>query len=88
MITQRTLLDQIEITDSAVQVRFELCVFNSDKKVSSRWHRTAVPLEAPSDAMAQQMEAVNLHLTSMGEEPVSVEDVAKIVSHFQLAKGE
>lgn len=88
MITQKTLLNQIEITGTAVQIRFELCVFNGDKQVSSRWHRAAVPLDAPNDGVDQQIEAVNLHLVAMGEQPVSSEDVAKITAHFLLAKGE
>ena len=87
MIIQRTLLNQIEVTADAIQVRLELCVFNGDTQVSSRWHRVAVPYDAPAGAGAEQFEAVNLHLAAMGELPVSAEDIAKIEAHYQLAKG-
>lgn len=75
MLTQKTLVDQIEKTANGLGIRLELCVFNDDVKISSRWHRTMV--DDTVDPV-QQMEFVNMHLAAMGEEPVDIEDIDDI----------
>lgn len=83
MLLQKTLLSQIEVVDGATQVRLELCVYNEDIKVSSRWHRTSID---DSVDTAAQMEAVNLHLASMGEAPLGAEDIDDIRLFNDLRK--
>lgn len=75
MLIQKTLVNQIEITADSVQVRMEICVFNGDTKISSKWHRTSFPLGGSAEV---QMEAVNQHLEAMGESRVHAKDVDKI----------
>lgn len=74
-LVQKTIVDQIEKTQNGLGIRLELCVFNGDNKVSSRWHRTVI--DDTVDPL-QQLEFVNLHLASMGEQPVSDEDIDDI----------
>lgn len=76
MITKRTVVDQIEVTRAnTIQARIALELLEDDVVISSKWHRTCV--EAGGDVTAQ-MDAVNNHLLSMKEMPVSDADIAKI----------
>jgi hypothetical protein len=81
-ISKRTILDQVEIArDGAVQVRIGLELVEGGQTIACRWHRTSV---APGGSVAEQMAAVNVHLTQMNEIPVGAEDIARIEAYQRV----
>lgn len=86
MIERKSLVDQIEITqDNTVQVRIGLRIVDGDVVVNNRWHRAVMPKGIDSGAQLQ-MNAVNEHLVSMGELPVSQADIDRVIAFNTLAE--
>lgn len=75
MIEKKTTVDQIEVRDSSVQIRFGLLLVDGDTELQSKWHRTAVEQGGNIDA---QIAAVNEHLAQMGYGPVPGSGVERI----------
>lgn len=78
-IEQKSVLNLVEVLmeNPGVGVRIALKIIKDGSEISSKWHRTFIPLDFPP---ALQMAAVNEHLASMGEAPVSDADIAKVVA--------
>ncbi len=71
-LSQRTIIDQIEVTHSGpIQIRFAKQIVDGDTVLASEWHRTSID---PGGDLATQMAAVNSHLEQMGRLPVSDKD--------------
>ena len=76
MFEQRTIIDQIEIRrDGTVQVRLDKQLVKDGKVVGSGWHRCVFEPGADVDAVA---DAVNAHLTEMGETPVEASEWGRV----------
>lgn len=84
MLTQKTALDQIEITlFDAIQLRFGLHALKDGVPRSEpRWHRTAI---MPGVDVDTQLKAVSDNLVLIGEEPISAADVARVKSYAAIA---
>lgn len=80
-----TMLDRIEATAvGGVQVRLQLLIVdNGTNIVARRYHRLVI---MPEDDAASVIEEVNTHLVGMGELPVSLDDIARIVAHVDTDK--
>jgi hypothetical protein len=86
MIERKSVVNQIEITlDNTVQVQIGLRIVDGGVVVNNRWHRTVLPKGIENGAQLQ-MNAVNEHLVSMGELPVSQADIDRIVAFNTLAE--
>lgn len=86
MLSRKTVVNMIEVLlDNTVQVRLGLLVVDGDTEVSSRLHRTVLPKGMENGAQLQ-MNAVNEHLVSMGELPVSQADIDRVVAFNTLAE--
>ena len=82
MITQSTIIDQIEITRSGhVQARFGLLLLEDGKEIACQWHRTAVEPGGDVDA---QIAAVNTHLVQMNRLPCPATETARVKAIAQL----
>ena len=76
MITKRTVISQIEVTEIGhLQIRFAKQIVEDGKVLMSEYHRTAVECGGSIDA---QMVAVNNNLVEMGCMPVSADDIVRI----------
>lgn len=76
MIEKTTLVDQIELQRTGdVGVRLVLLLVEDGVILSTKYHRTVVPA---GGSVAVQMDAVNAHLISMGEQPVHAADLARL----------
>lgn len=86
MLKKSTVIDQIELCrDGITRLRIALLVLDGEKEIFCKWHRTM--LEADIDPEAQ-MNIVNEHLASMGEEVISPAEVAKIKRAREFHKQE
>lgn len=75
---KRTVVENMAVINEVINVRFDKQTLNEQGDIiSSAWHRTSIP---PDVGIDKQMEAVNLHLVSMGEAAVTVDEIAKIKS--------
>lgn len=87
MLERKSIVDQIEITrECCLQIRLALLIVDGDQEISSKWHRTSIPADAPANAAGVQMEAVNTHLDSMGEAPVGQPCLDKIAAAYALCQ--
>ena len=78
MITKRTVLSQIEVTEGGhLQIRFAKQIVEDGKVLMSEYHRTSV--ECGGD-VAAQMGAVNTHLAAMGCAAVATKDCDRIAA--------
>lgn len=83
MLLQKTILNQIEITQNGtIQVRFALVVENNGVTVASKFHRTAI---IPGGDIQAQIDSVNQHLAQMGEMPVDAASVDRIMAFSTVA---
>ena len=79
MLTKRTVLDQIEITQSGhIQARFRKEVVEDDKVLAFEYHRAVIECGGDCDG---QIAAVNAHLKALGCDTVSNADIAAIKKH-------
>lgn len=84
MITQRTVLDRIEIVrHGAIQVRLALELFQDGVLLHTQFHRTAIDKDGN---VAEQMGYVNAHLLEMGKSPVNQEDINRIQAHQNVVR--
>ena len=78
MISKRTIISQIEVTEVGhLQLRLAKQIVEDGKVLSSEYHRTSVEC---GGNVAAQMQAVNTDLVSMNCEPVSAGDIARITA--------
>ena len=76
MIEKKTLIDQIELTQSGrIQIRFALLLVDGDEILDSKWHRAALDVGDDVDAY---MGIVNAHLASMGKVPADAASIDRI----------
>lgn len=75
MIEKKTTVNQIEVQDASLHVRFALLLVEDGAELQRKWHRTSVEQGGDIDA---QIAAVNEHLAQMGYGAVPDEGVARI----------
>lgn len=75
MLERKTLIDQIEVRETCVQIRLGLLIVDGDQELQRTWHRTAIEADTDVDA---QIAAVNTHLATMGCEPVPEAGLVRI----------
>lgn len=76
MIEKMTLVDQIELQRTGdVGVRLVLLIVEDGTILSQKYHRVVVPA---GGSVPEMMDAININLTAMGEQPVQAVDLARI----------
>ncbi len=84
MIEKKTEIDQIEVTQSGIQVRLALIIAEGEQELDRKYHRTAVDNGGDVEA---QFELVNQHLESMGRDGLSASDIQRIKTIANAAWG-
>ena len=83
MLTERTIIDQIEICcDGAVRIRFSIQILNDGKVIHSAFHRTSIPMGVPAEA---QMAAVAEDFALNGRPPFDPAEVQRVVDACSFA---
>ena len=84
IVDQKTELEGVEVkADGQVMFRLGFAQFVDGKQRGEvRWHRSGVEAGGDIDA---QFAVVNTHIESMGELPVSAEDIARVKNFISLA---
>jgi hypothetical protein len=83
MIQRKSIINQIEVpTHGGVAVRIALQIVDGDTVISSKWHRTLIPVGI---SPAEQLAFVNEHLAMMGEAPISSADIQRVGLFHKLA---
>jgi hypothetical protein len=76
MLTERTVVSKMEITESAaIQLRIEMQVVKDGRVISAEYHRTIIE---PGVDAADQIAAVNRNLKRMGYEPLADHEVERV----------
>lgn len=75
-IERKTVVDQIEICrNGSINIRLGLLLVEDGAEIDCKYHRTVLE---PGTTAIDQFAVVNAHLSAVGKNPVSDEDIASI----------
>lgn len=84
MIQRKTTVSQIEVTEAGVvQVRLNKLLVDEGTEIMRQYHRFVLH---PATDFDEIVNAVQVNLVQMGEEPMTAEDVERVRKFVVLAR--